>query len=360
MSIRKIKALVSVLAVTAAFALQAFNGTEHQAVQALNDEIVTELKNVKAFDGKTVAVLPIAGDVKDIFAGMVRISFTKAGKKCVTGKDDPVLNEIIKEITWDAYKSDMLDEKTISKFGKLKSAQIIVTGRINIYSDNRCVFVTSELHATDIETKSHLWGDQFVKRYYLPGAKPVNGISEIPVEVRKVLQDKLSAEIVKSINAQKKLKGFKTVAYLPLAGDIDKYVANIIRDAVVKTELTPKNLDINTIGEARLILRDKKLVADGLLYGALRDISFETYEEGRKSGSKINVEIQACIEKAGTNEQVWSDTILVSENVEKELTGIAGLLADYPFLPKAALIFLGVLIAAALIRKFLNAATRVR
>ena len=150
------------------------------------------------------------------------------------------------------------------------------------------------------------------------------------------------------------------MAFLPVAGDLDGYVANIVRDAVVKTALTPKNLDIRTLGEARFALRDRKLVADGLLYGALRDISFKHYENGRTSGSTIHVEIQACIEKAGTNEQVWSDTILVSENMEKKLEGVKGFLADYPFIPKAALILLSLLVLLLIVLKFLKATTRVR
>lgn len=360
MNIRYVKTAVSVFAMSAMLALSAFESTAYQALQAVNDDIVAALGKVKAFDGRTVAVLPVAGDVNNGFGNMLRISFTKAGMKCVTGKDDPVLDEIVKEITWDARKSDMLDEKTISRFGKLKSAQIIVTGRVYVSKDDRCVFAETELHATDIETKRHLWGDRFVTRYYLPGVKTVQGLSEIPVEVRKVIQEKLTAEIVRSIGGQKKLKGFDTVAFLPLAGDLDGYVANIIRDAVVKTALTPRNLDIRTLAEARLALNDKKFVADGLLYGALRDISLESEEKGRKTVSKINVEIQACIEKAGTNEQVWSDTILVSEEIEKELEGLEAVLADYPFLPEALLVLLGVLVVLVIVRKFLSAATRVR
>lgn len=360
MNISKVKVAVCAAAMSAVFAVQAFEGVEYQALQAMNDDIVAALNAENRFNGKTLAVLPVAGDSGNVFGDMLRISFTKAGKKCVTGKDDPVLDEIIKEITWDAYKSDILDEKTISRFGKLKSAQVIITARVSLFKDDRCVFAESEIHATDIETKEHIWGDQFAIRYYLPGAKPVNGLSEIPVEVRKVLQEKLTAGIVKSINGQQKLKGFKTVAFLPLAGDFDGYVANIIRDAVVKTSLTPKNLDIRTLAEARIALRDKKLAADGLLYGALRGISLETYEKGSKSGYTVNAEIQACIEKAGSNEQVWSDTILVTEQVESKIEGVDGLIADYPWLPLAAAVACGVLVLLFLFRKFLKAATRVR
>ena len=334
------KTAVSVLAMTAALALKALDGAAYQALQAINDDVVSELSGVKALDGKTIAVLPIASDESGLFGDMLRISLTKAGKKCVTGKEDPVFAEIVKEITWDAYKSDILDEKTVSKFGKLKSAQVIITGRIYLSQDERCVFAETELHATDIETKRHVWGNQFATRYYMPGTKPVKGISEIPVEVRKVIQEKLTAEIIRSIGGQKKLEGFKTVAFLPLAADLDAYVG--------------------TLAEARIALRDKKLVADGLLYGALRDISFEKRGKGLKSGSKINVEIQVCIEKAGTNEQVWSDTLLVSEKVENEIDSIEALLDEYPFLPKALLALLGALVVLVAVRKFLNAATRVR
>ena len=119
MNINRMKTAVSVLAMTAALALKALDGAAYQALQAINDDVVSELSGVKALDGKTIAVLPIASDESGLFGDMLRISLTTAGKKCVTGKEDPVFAEIVKEITWDAYKSDILDEKTVSKFGKL-------------------------------------------------------------------------------------------------------------------------------------------------------------------------------------------------------------------------------------------------
>lgn len=360
MNFSKIKIGVVLFAMVVGLGVQAVDETGRQALSAMAEDVTAELGTVGALEGKTIAVLPIAGDEGDALGGMLRIAVTKAGRKCVTGKDDPVFDEVLKEITWDARKSDMLDGTTISRFGKLKSAQVLITGRVRTVGDDRHFFVEAELHATDIETKQHVWGNLFAKRYYAPGSHPVKGISEIPVEVRKVLQEKLTVRIIASIGAQRKLKGFQTVAFLPVAGDLDGYVANIVRDAVVKTALTPKNLDIRTLGEARFALRDKKLVADGLLYGALRDISFKHYEKGRTSGSTIHVEIQACIEKAGTNEQVWSDTILVSENMEKKLEGVKGFLADYPFIPKAALILLSLLVLLLIVLKFLKATTRVR
>lgn len=360
MNISTLKIGVATLVMTVAFGALAFDETGRQAMQAMTDDIVAELKGVGALDGKTIAALPIAGDQNDAFGGLLRIAVTKAGKQCVTSKDDPLFGEILREVAWNADKTDMLDASTVGKFGKLKSAQIILSGRIRVVGDNRQAFVEAELHATDIKTKQHVWGGRFAQRYYLPGSSPVKGVSEIPVEVRKVLQDKLTARIVESIGAQSKLKGFKTVAFLPLAGDVDGYVANIVRDAVVKTALTPKNLDIRTLAEARIALRDQKLAADGLLYGAVRDISFVGYEAGSKSGTTINVEIQACIEKAGTNEQAWSDTILVSESVESQLTGAEGFLADHPSVPKAVMILLGVLVLLFVIGRFVKATTRVR
>ena len=98
MKFNRMKIATLAAALSFACAFQAGAGVKLQALQAVCDEIAAELKSVKALDGKTVAVLPIVGDRSDTFADMLRIAVTKAGKNCVTGKEDPLFDEIVKEI----------------------------------------------------------------------------------------------------------------------------------------------------------------------------------------------------------------------------------------------------------------------
>ena len=142
----------------------------------------------------------------------------------------------------------------------------------------------------------------------------VEGLIELPVELRDVVRGKFRDGIVSSIKGAAKLSGGKKVAFLPLAGDTANYVSDIVRDAIARTDLSAVNLDVTTLGEARLALRDQPGQADGLLYGSVRDMSIIRKDTApHDMRYTIVVEMQACIERAATREQLWSDTISVTE-----------------------------------------------
>ena len=338
-----------------------------QAVQGALTDAQAALRTAAIPADAAVAILPVAGDQDGWIAGQLKIALTAAGKRCVEGKEDPMWNEILKEITWDTRKADMLDPATVDRFGKLKSAQVLLYAFIRGTSRNeRCVFFEVELHATSIAEKRHLWGGIFAKRYYIPASgTEEKGLTDIPVSLRNVMQGKFREAIIASIKGAPKLAGVKRVAFLPFAGDRDHYAADIMRDALARTELTTVNLDIATPTEARLALRDKPDQADALLYGSLRELSMtpvSTLPTEKKY--TLTAEIQVCIEKAATREQLWSDTICVSEPFTPEygwwerLCTLFPALRGKPFL--AVVIPLAIVIVLVVVRMFIKAATRVR
>ena len=285
---------------------------------ALKDVVGEAGKSIAAAPvpkGQAIAVLPLAGDDGDGIKALVKNALTAAGKTCVEGKEDPMWDEILKEIAWDERKEDILDKSTVDKFGKIKSAQFLLYGGCRrLAVDKRYVLVEIELHLTSIATKEHVWGGTFAKRLYAPGEDP-KGIIDIPAEIRRTLRGKLSDKIAASLKASSKIGGVKKVVCLPLAGDIDQYVEGIVRDVVSASSLTPVNMDVRSRAEARFALREGPAKADAILYGALRDLSpvlKETLPNGERTYS-AEAEVQLWVEKGVTREVLWSDTVAASE-----------------------------------------------
>ena len=276
--------------------------------------------------GKAVALLPVVGPLgEDWMAGLLQNALTAAGKTCVVAKHDPAFSAILKEMEWDARKEDILDPKTVDRFGALKSAQILLSAVVTVAQKTakddevRCVFVELELHAIEIATKKHLWGGVFAKRRYLPGSGAAEvDVGDIPVKLRELMQEKLRGRMAASIKASPKLNSVKTVAILPVVGDVRGYASALVRDAVSRTALVPKNLDILTLAEARYAMRDSD-AADGILYGLMRDLSVRTNKDEPLSEDKTySAEIQLCMESSKTREQLWSETFLVTETATKD------------------------------------------
>lgn len=368
------KKILTLVLCTAAALFAARAETDEDARAAFIDaaaEAQAGLATAPIPAGKAVALLPVAGPLgEDWMAGLLQNAVTAAGKTCVVAKHDPAFAAILKEIEWDARKADILDPGTIDGFGALKSAQILLAATVTVAQKTaasdavRCVFVELELHAVEIATKKHLWGGVFSKRRYLPaGGFEEADVNAIPVAIRRLMQDNLRARITESLRNSGRLDGIRTVAFLPLASDLRGYISGLVRDAVVQARLTPKNLDVQTLAEARHALRDTD-AADALLYGAVRDISVETDRRQPLSEEKVyTAEVQLTLENGRTRELVWSDTILVSEKAVQDgvwyaVTRHCPALRERPWL--AVAVPLGALVALVLLLKLLRAATRVR
>lgn len=266
----------------------------------------------------TVAILPLENDGDGTVAGLLKNVTTGAGLTCVEGKEDPMWNEILKQVEWDVRKADVLDPATVSAFGKLKSARMLLYGSLRTYSAApRYVLVEVELHLTSVDTKQHVWGGVFAKRIYGPSAGP-RGDLDVPVDVRNAIRDELKAKIARSLAASDRVAGVKNAAMLPIAGDRDQYVAGLFRDALSESKVTPLDLDVATRAEVRFALRQGVAKADGIAYGVLRDFSPTLRETGvgGKRRYSADAEVQFWIEKGATREILWSDTIGVSREFE--------------------------------------------
>lgn len=342
-----------------------YDESYRQAVQGAMDEAESAIAASPIPAESAVALLPIAGDADGWLAGQLKIALTRAGKTCVEGKEDPMWDEVLKEIEWDERKEDILDAATLDSFGKLKSAQVLVYAFVRSRDlTDRYAFFEIELHATEIATKRHVWGGVFAMRHYKPGFEDVGRVGEIPVDLREAMQTKMRDALAKSINESEKLGAVKSVAFLPLTADVRDYALSIVRDALARTKLTPLNLDLKTLAEARMQLRDKPGQADGIMYGALRDLSVRVVEDGPKGKVwEYCAEVQLCVESAA-RAQLWSDTVLVRERYSEDAGFWGTLCYIFPFLKDrpwlAVVLPLGILVALFVFGSLLRAMTRVR
>ena len=165
------------------------------------DNSKLSLKNAP-FGQKTITILPFAGNFNDVLSGRLKNIITETGFTCVEAKDDPMWNEIVKEIAWDERKSDILDPATIVKFGKLKASQILLYGKVRALDQNADrVYAEIELHAIDIATKQHVWGGSFVCRLYK--GKDMQGIVSLDNELRNLLKKNFKEAKNLSLNNSK-------------------------------------------------------------------------------------------------------------------------------------------------------------
>ncbi|MBT3381354.1 MAG: hypothetical protein HN976_43575 [Lentisphaerae bacterium] len=290
------------------------------ALQMAVDDARASLVGAGLPADQPISLLPLAGDQSKYVEGQLKNAVTAAGLQYVEGKEDPFWEEIMKEIEWDVRKEDILNPATLVTFGKLKATRLLLYGAVREASQaGQRVFVELELHLSSVTTKQHLWGGTFAKRYYLPGA--VEGIVYLDESVRQVLKESL-AEGRASLEGAGKLKEVKTVAIVPLAGDIDKYITGLVEGMVSQTSgLFPKDFDVNTLAEARTILRDTPQQADAVLYGAVRDLSRKLErEELQRKVYRVTTEVQLRIQSASTGDILWSQTLTgVGKQVEENV-----------------------------------------
>lgn len=271
-----------------------------------------------------ISLLPLKGDQNGYLEGLLKNSISEAGLTYVEGKEDPLWNDILQEVEWSERKSDILDQVTLVKFGKLKATKVLLYGALREASvQGQRVFVEIELHASSVETKQHVWGGTFAKRFYTPGS--VEGIlsaEQLPPELRDVLKKGFLEQATDSLSkAQTKLKPIRSVSVIPLAGDMDQYISGLARDMATQfKDLTVKNLDATTLAEARTILRDPAHGADAILYGAVRDVSQRLVREWPMSKIyEVTTETQLYIESA-SNEILWSTTISAKGEYSRSVT----------------------------------------
>lgn len=340
----------------------AYDETYRQAVQGALDEARVALAASALPADEPIAILPVADDEDGWILGSLKIALTQAGKRCVEGKEDPLWAEILKEVEWDERKADMLDASTLDRFGRLQSARILVSAFVRARRrTERYAFFEIELHASEIATKRHLWGGVFAKRQYVPGIEELGGAVDLPQELRETMQGELREKLIRSLAAANAFAARRVrVAFLPLAADDKGYALGIVRDALGATPLMPVNLDLRTLAEARLQLRDKPDCADAILYGSLRDLSTRIVSTTPRSVTReYCAEIQLVVESAA-REQLWSDTILAKGMYTRSLGLWDTLCHFYPVLRERPHLIVTVPLIAILLIGFIIVKTRPR
>jgi len=340
-------------------AARAFTPEVRQALQETVNEAREELAQSGLPRDKGITILPLAGDENGYVEGLLKNALTRAGLNHVEGGESPFWNELLAEVEWSERKGDMLAPDTIVHFGRLEGVQMLLYGNVrSAMQDDRRVFVEIELHISSIETRRHVWGTNLSRRHYLPG--PVEGIIALDRHVRDTLNTTM-AHAAASLQRSEKLQPVRTVAIVPLAGDIDRYVTRRSQDIVSQTHMNPVELDADTLGEVRQILRDTPAQADAVLYGALRDLSRRLLrEEIMKTTWEVTAEIQLTLQDAATGEVLWSDTLHQVDEVVIDQTAEEKLVTLTRDHPRLWLYVGGGLVAIILLAMFLKAATRVR
>lgn len=159
-----------------------------RAVREAFDAAADAFKTSPIPDGVPVAALPIPGDADGEWAGLLKNALNAAGKNPVEAKDDPMWDEIVKEVDWTRIVGkDILDPETIAQFGRLQQAKILIKARVHIPEGLDRVRAEVWLHATDLATKQHIWGGVFSRRKPNGDGNPPGPIVEplaLNVEVR--------------------------------------------------------------------------------------------------------------------------------------------------------------------------------
>ena len=322
---KKLLALVMALGLLPLFAQGLNDDDVRQAVTEALVQAQSALKSAP-FGSKTVAVLPFPGDSSGYFTGKLKNELASLGFTCVEGKEDPMWDEIIKEIAWDERKDDILDPDTLVKFGKLKATQILLYGKVvKADKNSERTYVEIELHATDLTTKQHIWGGTFAARIYK--GKNVQGIISLDNDLRMLLKKNFE-EAKKSLVSPEyagKLSDIKTIAVLPLAGDIDEYLTGLAIEMLTATQHLPRRPQIPSLSQIRADAKFDSAIGDAVFYGAVRDLHKTNTEtkpaEDRKTmheTSTVHADIQLFVEDLKTGNILWSKTITLAEPVTED------------------------------------------
>lgn len=321
------KKLLTLLLAVAAFPLFAAGLNDEgvrQAVYGALDQAKIALKTAP-FGNKTVAILPFPGDKSGLFTGKLKNQLTELGFTCVEGKEDPMWNEIIKEIAWDERKDDILDPATLVKFSKLKAAQILLYGKVvTIDRNDERVYVEIELHATDIATKQHIWGGTFAARIYK--GRDIQGIISLDNDLRALLKKNFAAakESLQSPECAGKLDKVQSATVIPLAGDIDEYMTGLAIEMLTATKHMPKRPTIPSLSQLRAFARSEQVPADAAFYGAVRDLRKTVPavkavdEKTMRETYTVSADIQLFLEDLKTGIILWSKTITISEDISSD------------------------------------------
>jgi len=310
---RKLLLCMAILLTASSVARAAYTAELRQALlEAVNEAVADLAVSPNLPKGQSISVLPIGGDQNGFVEGQLKNAITRAGLTYVEGRNDPIFDEILKEVEWDERKEDMLDPDTIDRFGELKSTRLLLYGRvIEASQNNQQAYAEIELHLTSIATKQHLWGDLVARRIYLPGN--VTGLISLDANLRDMLQ-KAFQEYRGALAGIPALQGTTTIVIAPLAGDVDGYVASLAEAMLSGGNLTVSRANAPTLSGVRRQLQEAQASGHAVLTGAVRDLSVQLVETRPLSKIyNVTAEVQLRIEDALTGNTLWSENILTRD-----------------------------------------------
>jgi hypothetical protein len=280
-----------------------------QTIHQVGKDVQAALAGSGIPKDQTLSLLPLSGDQGQYVAGVLKNAITAAGLPFVEGKDDPFWDQVLAEVAWGERKADMLDPATLNRFGRLKAARLLLYGAVrDIAFDGRKGFVEIELHVSSIETKQHLWGQVFARRFYL--AQDMQGVVNLDDDARQVLRQVME-QARESLGRSPRLAAVHTVVMASLSGDIDGYAATLLAGEITRIgSLTLRDVDVQTLAEARQLLRDNPATADAILHGAVRDLHREPVSRDAKGDlSKVRAEVQLRLLSAASGDVLWAETV---------------------------------------------------
>ena len=161
----KAKFIVCALAATAVIAASAaFDDSERSAIRKSVAAVESTLKSAQPLDGKAITVLPVKGDADEFCERLVIGALVSAGKTCVVSNDekrDERFKRILNEIKWDEQQTTLksIDPRTADELGHLKSTQLLLEVRLDLFRRGRKRRAVAELNilAYEVKTKQYVW-----------------------------------------------------------------------------------------------------------------------------------------------------------------------------------------------------------
>jgi len=141
------------------FYIQALTPLEQKATDQSIEKALESLKQKNITELKNVAVMPIWGDEDHYITEVLKSAITKTNFNLFV-RSDKEWDTLLSEMKWETLREDMMDTKTIQKFGKIQGVDGLIYGTVwhinnNLWGTHSEVKFTINL--ADIETGQVLW-----------------------------------------------------------------------------------------------------------------------------------------------------------------------------------------------------------
>lgn len=293
------------------------------AIDQALEQVKTTFESARAKIGKkSIAILPVASDPQGILTGKLKNFITNNGCHLVASSQGAALDNIFKEIGWSDGKTDILEKDTIAQFGKLKAVEVLFTASVQISNIVGGYCVQLDFHAYDVATREHVWGGNFLYRYYIDGAQ--KGIIRLDEQLRLLLKENMSqfqADLQQKIQMFK-ARNIKVVAVLPLGGDIDGYITHMTKELLTNAGFETQTALTSSAALFRYNQKNDANAPQGYLCGTVRGLSRKlkqttTSDETITTTWEVSTDIQLTIADTKTGNGLWNKTIHLPKDMSE-------------------------------------------